>query len=145
VAPAAVLIASLALVLAACGVSGSGSVDSATSSPSGRSGPSSSTTGGTTGAEGSGPSTAPDPDTSDQTTPDGDGPDSTLPDGVRDAMVQAFTQIGLNPTQAGCLADGYIELGVTDPNATPDYSKILGLLETCNISLSDLAELGAGG
>ena len=40
-------------------------------------------------------------------------------------------------------ADGYIELGLTDVNASPDVTQMMDLFTECGISLEDLGNIGA--
>ncbi len=63
---------------------------------------------------------------------------------MRDALIQGFTSIGLTTEQATCLADGYIELGLTDVNASPDVMQLMDLFSQCGVSLEELGNLGAG-
>lgn len=95
-----------------------------------------------TPAEPAGTTTEPDATTTE--------PDSTtapsLPPGVdeeqiKDQLATGFKSLGLNDTEATCLADAYIrEFGVT--TGTPDTSKIIDLFAECDI---DPTKIGAGG
>jgi hypothetical protein len=85
------------------------------------------------------------------TTTEGGGGDTTDTTGfemgdevMRDALIQGFTSIGLTTEQATCLADGYIELGLTDVNASPDVMQLMDLFSQCGVSLEELGNLGAG-
>ena len=51
----------------------------------------------------------------------------------------AFTQ-----EQAECLADGYMEAGITDPNANVDVTQLMDVFTQCGVSMEDLGNLGAG-
>ena len=62
---------------------------------------------------------------------------------MRDALIQGLVSIGLTDEQATCLADGYIELGLTDVNASPDVTQMMDLFTECGISLEDLGNIGA--
>lgn len=60
---------------------------------------------------------------------------------IKDQLVAGFKTLGLTDKQAKCMADAYTrDFGTA--SGTPDYSKILNLLSTCNI---DPSKLGAGG
>ena len=138
----------VAMLTAGCGVSGGDEVSSgdATTTTEGDS----STT--TTGDDGDETATSRGDDGGESTTTEGD--DTTTTSGfdvggdvdaqVMDALIQAFTQMGLDETQARCLADGYVEAGLVDPNngGDIDMSAIFDLFGQCGISMTDLAELG---
>jgi hypothetical protein len=65
---------------------------------------------------------------------------------IRDALIQGFQQAGLTAEQATCLADGYIDMGLTDPAASADIDimAMMDVFTQCGISMEDLANLGAG-
>src|SRR5690606_22320624 len=95
--------------------------------------------------------TDPDDDTTTTapatTAPTGGG--GSEADTIRDALIQGFESAGLTSEQATCLADGYIDLGLTDPEnmddaADLDVMEMMSMFSQCGISLEDLGELGAG-
>ncbi|MBK6858461.1 MAG: hypothetical protein IPG97_18390 [Microthrixaceae bacterium] len=63
---------------------------------------------------------------------------------MRDALIQGFTMMGLTQEQAECLADGYMEAGITDPNANVDVTQLMDVFTQCGVSMEDLGNLGAG-
>lgn len=148
------LLASALLFLGACGVTGGDEVSSGTEAT-------------TTTASSDGSSGEADGDDAETTSTTEDAPDTTEPDDttttteggddttdttgfevgdevMRDALIQGFTSIGLTTEQATCLADGYIELGLTDVNASPDVMQLMDLFSECGVSLEELGNLGAG-
>jgi hypothetical protein len=52
--------------------------------------------------------------------------------------------MGLSEDQAGCLADKFLDAGGTEVD-TSDMSKIMDWFGECDISMSDLSKIGAGG
>lgn len=52
--------------------------------------------------------------------------------------------MGLTQEQAECLADGYMEAGITDPNANVDVTQLMDVFTQCGVSMEDLGNLGAG-
>jgi hypothetical protein len=92
--------------------------------------------------EGSTTTTADEPETTDTTGGGLGGQD----DMMRDALIQGFQSAGFTAEQATCLADGYIEMGITDPEASADID-VMGMMDLfsqCGVSMEDLGELGAG-
>ncbi len=90
--------------------------------------------------------TEPD-DTTTTTAAPGGG--ATIDDQVRDALIEGFESAGLTNEQATCLADGYIDLGLIDPDNVDaaedlDVMEMMTMFSQCGISLEDLGELGAG-
>jgi hypothetical protein len=154
------LLAVVALFVAACGVTTGDEVSSGddapvTSAPRGDTGgegaeDTDTTTGDDTTdtTEGDDPSDTTGSDSSDTTdTTEGDTPDTggfEMGDEVmRDALIQGFTSAGFTTEQATCLADGYIELGITDEGASPDVMQLMDLFTECGVSLDDLGDIGA--
>lgn len=148
------LLASVIVFVGACGVTSGDEVTSGTDATT-------TTTeagGGDAGGDDAPDTTAPDttapnedatePDDTTTTT-EGDSTDTTAgfemgDEVMRDALIQGFTSIGLTTEQATCLADGYIELGLTDVNASPDVMQLMDLFSQCGVSLEELGNLGAG-
>lgn len=154
------ILALLALVAGACGVS-SGDDDVATDATTATS---------TTAASGSDEGTDEDEssdttDPGDETTtterstttepddePDDETTPSTRPGGsddlddidaqIRQSLIDAFVQVGLTTEQATCLADTYLEMGLTDPEAETDPMAMLDAFTECGISMEDLATMG---
>lgn len=134
------LMGCLTLVAVSCGVDGtrSGTVASGVTLPA--TSPSSTPTtsdGGTSSEPGRTTSTT-EADAGTTTS------DSSIDSATRAALVEGFKTIGLTQNQATCMADSYIDLGLTDPEAQPDASSIFDILAKCNVSLTDLSGGAAG-
>jgi hypothetical protein len=151
------LLAVVALFVTACGVTTGDEVSSGDDAPV------TSATRGDTGGEGAedtATTTGDDPtegdDPSDTTGSDSSDPTDTTTgetadtggfemgdEVLRDALIQGFTSAGFTTEQATCLADGYIELGITDEGASPDVMQLMDLFTECGVSLDDLGDIGA--
>ena len=132
-----ILIGCLALVAAGCGVEGttSGAAVSGVTLPGPTSTPSDTST-----TQGGGSTTEPERTTStteaDATTTTAG---SSIDTAARAALIEGFKTIGLTDAQSTCMADSYIALGLSDPEAQPDVDNIFKILEKCNVSLTDLS------
>ena len=143
------------LALASCGVEGEGEVAAGgsgddtvttTTSPEDDGGDETTTT--TEDDGGDGPTTTEDdggdePATTATTVPGGLGGQEEM---IRDALIQGFQSAGMTAEQATCLADGYIDMGLTDPAAAAelDIMAMMDLFSQCGVSMEDLGNLGAG-
>lgn len=104
----------------------------------------------TTADEGGGDETD-EPGETTTTSEEGDEPASTTAPGggnedamIRDALIQGFESAGFTTEQATCLADGYIDMGITDPEASGDID-IMGMMDLfsqCGVSMEDLGQIG---
>ncbi|NLD77830.1 MAG: hypothetical protein GX643_14315 [Acidimicrobiales bacterium] len=65
---------------------------------------------------------------------------------IRDALIKGFESAGMTTAQATCLADGYLDLGITSPDAGEnlDIMAMMDLFSQCGISMEDLGGIGAG-
>lgn len=134
-----IVLSGLLLLATACGVKSSDSTEASGSTSTSASDTTAPAATSTTGGDGS------ETTVGDATTTTRGGSTTTafdVGDATRDALITGFKSIGLTDEQATCMADGYIDLGFTDPNADPtaaaDYTKILEVLDTCHVSLTDL-------
>lgn len=79
---------------------------------------------------------------SDDTGDDGSsGSDAGFGGDVEAAMIDTFTQMGLDEDQASCLAEYFADQGADDP-ANIDYTKIMDVMGECGITYEDLGSLG---
>ena len=155
------LLIALALGIGACGVKTgeevSSSADPSTSATAADDASDPTTAGEGTGAPDQGPEADPDSDTTagddaTDTTAGDDSTDDTATDDtapaigdemMRDALIQGFVAAGLSTEQATCLADGYLELGLLEPGASPDFTQAMDLFSECGVSMEDLGRIGA--
>ncbi len=81
-----------------------------------------------------------DVDTSDVKVDDivDDGGSVTTPSGIVDQMADAFKDLGMSAEDASCLAESMVANGVN----AEDASAFFDFLETCGMTMADLADLG---
>ncbi|MCB0962082.1 MAG: hypothetical protein KDA98_02070 [Acidimicrobiales bacterium] len=111
--PLAALVASLVLVLAACGVSGGASSSDGAGSDG-------STTGSST---------------------DEAQPLTAAEQEMLDVLVETYTSIGFTEAEAECLGRGLIESGAADAAEMPDQTALMDLINGCDISIGRMTEI----
>lgn len=149
------LVAVLTLGLGACGVSSGDELAAGDEAATETTGGGATTTtedgGGSTTTEGGSTTTAEDESESTTTTTERSttttpGSPGNVDDMVRDALIDGFVQAGMTPEQSTCLADTFIDMGLTDPDNTADMD-IMAMMDAfseCGISMEDLVSLGGG-
>lgn len=84
-------------------------------------------------------------DSDDSSSSDSDDGSSTqIPDGAKEQIVDLYTDMGFTPEQSECLAGKIVSSGGSDVSDM-DTAAIMDWFEECNISMSDLSKIGAGG
>lgn len=59
-----------------------------------------------------------------------------------DSMADVYTELGLNEDQARCMAEGLFDVMGEGSMAIPDETATMDLINECDISISELLELG---
>lgn len=84
-------------------------------------------------------------DDDSMTTEDGGGSGGgSVPSDVQDQIVDLYVDMGFTKDQATCLTDKFMDAGGATGDVG-DMSQIMDWLGECDISMSDLSNIGAGG